>query len=137
MNRYKMIKRVLITLFLSLSILPCILAQESLNREVTLYNPYQPSLNATMKRSYLPNMTDDIPSKPQFNYNVNAQPLMPEYTISPIRAASLLPDPLPKLYKSYINAGIGTHLSGLGEISIASERSKKGAGRFLWSSFFV
>ena len=130
-----MIKRVLITLFLSLSILPCILAQESLNREVTLYNPYQPSLNATMKRSYLPNMTDDIPSKPQFNYNVNAQPLMPEYTISPIRAASLLPDPLPKLYKSYINAGIGTHLSGLGEISIASERSKKGAVGFYGRHF--
>ena len=32
---------------------------------------------------------------------------MPDYTISPIKAAALLPDPLPKLYKSYINAGLG------------------------------
>ena len=136
MNRYKMIKRVLITLFLSLSMLPCILAQESLKREVTLYNPYQPSLNAAMKRSYLPDMTDDdIQSKPQFNYSVNSQPLMSQYTISPIKAAALLPDPLPKLYKSYINAGIGTHLSGLGELSIANERSKKGAIGFYGRHF--
>ena len=135
MNRYKMIKRVIITLFLSLLILPCVLAQESLNREVTLYNPYKPSLNVAVKRSYLPDMTDDVQSKPQFKYDVNAQPLMPEYTINPIKAAALLPDPLPKLYKSFINAGLGSHLSGLGELSIASERSKNGAVGFYGRHF--
>ena len=125
-----MIQRVLITLFLSILIAPCILAQELPKREVTLYNPYQPSLNIAVKRSFLPEMKDEDQPKPQFSYNVNAQPLIPQYTISPIKAATLLPDPLPKLYKSYINAGIGTHLSGLGELSIASERSKKGAVGF-------
>ena len=128
----KMIKRVLIISLLSLLLPPFVFAQEnrqepSLRREVTLYNPYRPSLDATTKRNYLPEINDTIQTRPEFNYNVNAQPLMPQYTISPIKAASLLPDPLPKLYKSYINAGYGTHLTGLGEISITNERSKKGA----------
>jgi hypothetical protein len=131
-----MIKRVLITLSLSFTVLPCIFAQgTSIEREITLYNPYQPSLNAAAKRSFLPDLQDTIQTKPQFRYDVNAQPLMPQYTISPIKAASLLPDPLPKLYKSYINAGIGSHLSGLGEISIANERSKKGAIGFYGRHF--
>ena len=131
-----MIKRVLITLFLSFLMLPCVLAQEtSIKREVTLYNPYKPSLNSATKRSYLPDLQDTILSKPQFRYDVNAQPLMSQYKISPIKAASILPDPLPKLYKSYINAGIGTHLSGLGELSIANERSNKGAIGFYGRHF--
>lgn len=126
-----MIHRISIILLLTSVILTSTLAQQnsdqSLSREVTLYNPYRPSLGTTTKRSYLPEMNDTAQAKPQFQYGVNAQPLMPQYNISPIKAATLLPDPLPKLYKSYINAGFGTHLSGLGELSIASERSKKGA----------
>ena len=99
----------------------------TLKREVTLYNPYKPSLNIVRKRSFLPEMKDTTQIRPVFNYEVNSEPFMPAYTISPIKAAALLPDPLPKLYKSYINAGLGTHLSPLGEISITNERSKKGA----------
>ena len=139
MKREKMIKRVLITLILLFSILPCVLGQAiPFEREVTLYNPYRPSLNVATKRSFLPELNDPIQARPQFEYNVNAQPLMPEYTISPIRAAELLPEPLPKLYKSYINAGLGTQWSGLlglGEISIASERAQKGAIGFYGRHF--
>jgi hypothetical protein len=101
--------------------------ESTLKREVTLYNPYKPSLNIVKKRNFLPESNDTLQVRPVFNYEVNAEPFMPEYTVSPIKAAALLPDPLPKLYKSYINAGLGTYLSPLGEISITSERSKKGA----------
>ena len=98
-----------------------------MQREVTLYNPYKPSLNVVRKRSFLPELNDTMQIKPEFRYDVNSVPFMPEYTISPIKAAALLPDPLPKLYKSYITAGLGTHLSPFGELSISNERSKKGA----------
>ncbi|MDR2887464.1 MAG: hypothetical protein LBV26_05630, partial [Bacteroidales bacterium] len=131
MNKHKMIQRYSIILILTSAILSGTRAQQNsdqaLSREVTLYNPYRPSLGAATKRSLLPELNDTAQTKPQFRYGVNAQPLMPQYTINPIKAATLLPDPLTKLYKSYINAGLGTHLSGLGELSIASERSKKGA----------
>ena len=72
-------------------------------------------------------MNDTAKVKPEFHYVVSAEPFLPEYTISPIKAAALIPDPLPKLYKSYVNIGFGNHVAPLAEISITNERSKKGA----------
>ncbi len=109
--------------------------EPGLKREVTLYNPYKPSLPDVIKRSFLPDMNDTTKVRPTFNYVVRTEPFMPEYTVSPIRAASLLPEPLPKLYRSYVNIGLGTFLSPLAEISITNERSKKGAIGFYGRHF--
>jgi hypothetical protein len=98
-----------------------------LKREVTLYNPYKPSLPEAKKRSFLPDMNDTTKVRPDFHYDVKATPFLPEYTISPIKAAALLPDPLSRLYKSYLNIGIGNYLTPLAELSITNERSKKGS----------
>jgi len=119
------------TIFLLLFILPVsaqVKTQEATpKREVTLYNPYKPSLPESKKRSFLPDMTDSLKLKKDFRYEVNADPFLPSYTISPIKAASLLPDPLTKLYKSYVNIGMGNYITPLAEISITNERSKKGS----------
>lgn len=103
---------------------------QELKREVTLYNPYKPSLMDFRKRSSLPEMNDTSKVRPDFKYDVTTTPYYPVYTISPIKAASLLPDPLPELYKSYVNLGLGNYLSPLAEVSITTERSKKGAFGF-------
>jgi hypothetical protein len=95
-------------------------------REVTLYNPYKPSLPDVVKKSFLPDMTDTAKVRPDFKYDVKTFPFSPPYTVSPIKAAALLPDALPKLYNSYINFGMGNFLSPLGELSITNQRSKKG-----------
>ncbi len=109
-----------------------------MKREVTLYNPYKPSLSVIRKMSFLPDMTDTARVKPEFHYAVSAKPFQPEYSISPIKAAALLPDPLPKLYKSYISAGFGNHITPFAEVSVTNERSKKGGfgvyGRHLSSN---
>jgi hypothetical protein len=135
-----MIKAILsVILLLILSVCPAgaqAKKQETvLKREVTLYNPYKPSLSVVKKMSFLPDMTDTVKLKPEFHYAVSAKPFQPEYTISPIKAAALLPDPLPKLYKSYINLGFGNHVTPLAEISITNERSKKGAFGFYGRHF--
>ena len=98
-----------------------------LKREVTLYNPYKPSLPEAKKRSFLPDMNDTTKVRPDFHYDVKATPFLPEYTISPIKAAALLPDPLTKLYKSYVNIGIGNYFTPLVELSITNQRSKNGS----------
>ena len=104
------------------------LAQEqNLKREVTLYNPYIPSLSDFRKKSYLPAITDTVNVKPEFTYIVNTNPYSPEYSIIPIKAASLVPDPLEKLYKSYVNLGLGNYLAPFAEVSVTNERSKTGA----------
>jgi hypothetical protein len=135
-----MIKRTLvITILIILCLLPVtaqVKKQETgIKREVTLYNPYKPSLPETKKKSFLPDMKDTMKVKPDFRYDVRTKPFIPVYTISPIKAASLLPDPLPKLYKSFLNVGIGRYFTPLAEISITNERSKKGTFGFYGRHF--
>ena len=109
--------------------------ETTLKREVTLYNPYKPSLPESKKRSYLPDMNDTMKVRPDFRYSVNSDPFMPVYTVSPLKAAALFPDPLPKLYKSFVNIGLGNYLTPLAEISITNERSKKGTLGFYGRHF--
>jgi hypothetical protein len=127
-----MIKRnLIIAVLIIFSLLPInaqVKKQDAgLKREVTLYNPYKPSLPEAKKRSFLPDLNDTSKVRPVFSYDVKTTPFLPEYTISPIKAAALLPDPLPKLYKSYLNFGLGNYLTPLAEISISNERSRKGS----------
>lgn len=97
-------------------------------REVTLYNVYKPTLGESKKRSLLPSLNDTIvTATPEFVYDVETKPFSPEFKISPLKAATLEPDPLPKLYKSYVKIGLGNHLTPLLELSVSNERSKKGS----------
>jgi hypothetical protein len=123
-----MMKRFLINISLFILIAAPGLAQEQdLKREVTLYNPYIPSLSDFRKKSILPTITDTAVVKPEFTYTVTTNPYSPDYSISPIKAAVMEPDPLEKLYKSYVNLGLGNYMSPLAEVSVTNERSKKGA----------
>lgn len=123
-------KRILIIIISVLAPLFPVFSQtgeKELKREVTLYNPYKPTLTEVKKKSFLPDLSDTSRIRPDFIYNINTIPYSPDYSISPIKAASLLPDPLHKLYKSYIKLGLGNYYSPLAELSITNERSKKGA----------
>lgn len=108
---------------------------QDLNREVTLYNPYKPSLMDFKKRSYLPDINDTARIRPDFRYDIVTTPYTPQYTISPLKPAALLPDPLPKLYKSFIKIGFGNYITPMAELSITNERSKKGAIGFYGRHF--
>jgi hypothetical protein len=135
-----MIKRnLIIPALILLCLLPVsaqVTKQETgLKREVTLYNPYKPSLPEVKKRSFLPDMNDTVKVRPRFRYEIMTKPFLPAYTIIPIKAVALLPDPLPKLYKSYVNIGMGNYITPLAEISITNERSKKGSIGFYGRHF--
>jgi hypothetical protein len=130
-----MINRRIIILFqiaiLLLSAREKAVSQESdLTREVTLYNPYKPSLSDARKKSYLPEINDTARIYPVFTYDVDSRPYNPTYPINPIKSASLLSDALPKLYKSYVRVGIGNNNTPLAELSITNHRSKQGAVGF-------
>lgn len=120
-------KTIILTLSLFLVVLqmPAQTKQDDMTREVTIYNPYKPSLPDVRKKSFLADIDDTVKISSDFNYEIAANPFSAEYNISPIKAASLLPDPLPKLYKSYIKFGIGNYMTPLAEISITNERSKR------------
>ena len=106
--------------------------QEDIRREVTMYNPFKPSLNKAIKMNFSPEISDTTVSVPEFLYTISAKPFMPEYEIKTISAARLEPDPLPKLYKGFLNLGFGSYFSPVGELSISSDRSRNGlAGIYL------
>ena len=100
-----------------------------------MYNPYKPSLPDSKKRSFLPDMKDTTKVRPDFHYEIVTKPFLPAYTVSPLKAAALLPDPLPKLYKSFVNLGLGNYITPLAEISVTNERSKKGTIGFYGRHF--
>ncbi|HCC70003.1 MAG TPA: hypothetical protein DEQ09_02470, partial [Bacteroidales bacterium] len=99
--------------------------QKEIRREVTLYNPFKPSLKKASKINFLPQISDTTVSAPEFRYTIDAKPFMPGYEIRSISAARLQPDPLPKLYKGFLNLGIGNYFSPIAEISVSSDRSRK------------
>jgi len=106
--------------------------QEDIRREVTLYNPFKPSLNKAVKMYFSPEISDITVRMPEFNYTISASPFMPEYEIKTISPARLEPDPLPKLYKGFLRLGFGNYFSPMGELSISSTRSRNGlAGIYL------
>jgi hypothetical protein len=128
----KMMKKIIFTTLIISLITLTAMAQKKqqetvTKREITQYNQFKPSLTDVVKKSYLPDMTDTARVRPDFIYVLSPQPFMPTYTISPIKPASLLPDPIAKLYRSFVNFGFGNYLTPLAEISITNERSKKGA----------
>jgi hypothetical protein len=100
---------------------------ESIKRSVTLYNPYKPSLQDATKRTSFPSLDDTTKVRESFNYTFTPGEFIPSYELSLIKPASLSPDPLQKLYKGYVNIGLGNYLSPFIEVSVSNERSKKGA----------
>jgi len=108
---------------------------EKIQREVRLYNPFRPTLSEAAKKNLFPDMTDSVKVAEAIVYNVSPEAFTPPYTVSPIRPAAMLPDPLPKLYKSYVNMGIGNYFTPLGELSITSERSRTGMLAFYGRHF--
>lgn len=128
-----MMKRYIIIQLLTIVLISPLAAQanqQNLSREITLYNPYKPSLSIFKKRSFLPEINDTSRTRPDIKYDITIKPYSPEYSISPIKAASLVPDPLPKLYKSYLVMGLGNYITPLAELNISNERSKKGSAGF-------
>lgn len=98
-----------------------------LKREITLYNPYKPSLPDVRKKSFLPDINDTSKINLSVSYDIRPNKFSPVYSLNPIKPAALLSDPLPKLYKGYVNIGVGTYITPLAELSITNERSKSGA----------
>ncbi len=136
-----MIKRTIILIFQIVIFLLPAMAQEKkadqeLKREVTLYNPYKPTLADAKKKSYLPEINDTARVYPVFSYEVVSKPFTPTYTISPIKSASLLSDPLPRLYKSYVRVGMGNNNTPSGRIKYHKSPVKERCCRHICEALF-
>ncbi len=100
-------------------------SQESIDKEIVVVKPYQPSLSDAIKINVMPKVSDSIHIHPSFDYAIEPRKYETRFQVRPISAARLVGVPLSKLYKSYLELGIGNHMMPLAVLDINSLRSKK------------
>lgn len=120
-------KRVYILILLSLLVGNLFGQGGNLQREVTLYNDYRPSLGEARKYSFLPSVGDSVAIKQSVVYDINTKAFFPQYNFTPLPAAVIAPEERPKLYNSYLKVGFGTYMTPLAELSISNTISEKWA----------
>jgi hypothetical protein len=98
--------------------------QQTIDKEIVVIKPYQPTLSDAFKINILPEVRDTLEIQPGFEYVTRPEKYETGFSVKPIKAASLVGQPLEKLYKSYLKLGAGNHLRTMAELDITSLRAK-------------
>ena len=102
----------------------CVFAQEPINKEIVVVKPYEPVLSDAHKINLLPEIKDTTTVKPSFIYQITPRHYETEYEVRRIKAATLGAESLEKLYKSYLELGVGNYFVPHMELNINSLRSR-------------
>ena len=102
--------------------------------DVFIIKEYQPKISDAFKLSDQPKIVDTIIKvDPNASYNVREKMAETNFETKPIKPAIMKGEPLNKLYRAYVLAGIGSYLTSRAEVVINSTRSKKwDYGLHLW-----
>lgn len=95
------------------------------NIKITTIIGYQPSVSDANKLNMLPKVEDTEVKPPQFNYKINTSPVPTSFAVSPITAAKMKGDLLPKLYRSIVTVGFGNYTSVMGNYKFNTTYNKK------------
>ncbi|MDR1667943.1 MAG: hypothetical protein LBS03_09710 [Bacteroidales bacterium] len=122
----KFFKHLFITGML-LAVSAALYAQEpnSLNKELILVRPYEPSVTNAQKINILPELRDTARIKPTFKYTIKSKRIDTHPNVTPISAAKLQALPQSKLYHGYMKIGIGTQFHPVAEAAINTLRNDK------------
>ena len=100
-------------------------AQQDISKEIIVVKPYQPSLSDAFKINVLPAVSDSLEISPDFSYAIHPKKYETGFDIKPIKAASIVAQPLSKLTKSYLKLGFGNYITPLAELNVSSLRAKE------------
>ncbi|HPE86385.1 MAG: TonB-dependent receptor [Bacteroidales bacterium] len=100
---------------------------DSYNEEVTIIAPYQPSVDDANKLNFVPEFHEFKVEKPEMNYGIRSFQLPTTYTPEVLKPASILGEPIKKLYRNYLKGGIGNYWTPLLELYSGSLRSRENA----------
>jgi len=95
------------------------------NEEITVVAPFDPIIPDAFKISQNPAVDDTLSSIPVMNYNIMPRMADVKPVIEPLPAVKLVAEPLSKLYRNYIRAGVGNYSALYGELFMSSLRSKQ------------
>lgn len=93
--------------------------------EVTIIAPYQPSVEDANKLNFDPQFESPQIEKPVMSYGIQSFEIPTTYTPGSLSPASITGEPINKLYRNFIKAGIGNYWTPLLELYAGSLRHKK------------
>ena len=111
-------------LILAISLLLTLGAQAQLDKSVTVYKEYVPSISDAYKLNVMPKIKDTVSYKPEFSYKIYPEVIKTKFNPEPISPAKMVGEPLKKLFGNYVRLGFGSDISPLAEIRINNNRSK-------------
>ncbi len=93
--------------------------------QVNVVQEYKPTIVDAIKLNDNPQINDSTPLSPKLSYSFLNKKLNRDFELEPISPAKMKGEPLNKLYKSYIKAGLGTYTTPYFEAFINSLRKKE------------
>jgi hypothetical protein len=94
------------------------------NLEYKAESIFNPVVKDAQKISANPEGADSVKRITNITYGINSQALDYDYKISAIDKARLVNEPLNKLYKFHLRAGLGTYFTPYGELFFNNTRSR-------------
>ena len=98
--------------------------RDTIRKEVKVVKPYEPTLSGARKLTVTPVIRDTSQYRPEITYSFHPHPMMTPFRPRPIKPARLQPESVPRLYKSYLKLGMGSHVTPLAEFYMSSLRSR-------------
>jgi hypothetical protein len=97
------------------------------NLEYKAESIFNPVVKDAQKIGANPEGADSVKRIANINYGINSQALDYDYKVSAIDKARLINEPLNKLYKFHLRAGLGTYFTPYGELFFNQTRSRETA----------
>ncbi len=95
--------------------------------EVRVVKPYTPTLSGAEKIQLMPGIEDTVSyNRSVLEYSIFSKRYETDFSVTPIEAATMVKQPLEKLYKSQLKLGMGNYFTPLAELRINQVRSSKG-----------
>lgn len=99
--------------------------QKPYNEEITVIAAFDPIIPDAFKISQNPVLNDTTTAIPKLSYSVMPRDAHVQLEIEQLPAVKLVAEPLTKLYRNYLKAGVGNYTTLYGELFASSLRSKE------------
>lgn len=98
--------------------------KDTITSSVVVVKEFEPTISDAFKISSLPQIVDTVKVNPVFEYRINSQQVNTDFELENIKPATLVGEPLTRLYKGYMKAGFGSYTTPMAELSLSNLRSK-------------
>lgn len=119
-------KHIVLTAFFGGALLAASAQQDStkLHKEVEVVKAYKPTISDAYKINDRPEIAKPSGDKPVFDYQIKTQPMITSFTIQPVEAARMKPEPGDPLQKGLLKLGVGNYFSQYGEFFYNAKASR-------------